>query len=238
MSQNDPTTISGQPLGVMFSSGVFKPLKDEIFESGSMKTRVVGVDYTVDLDVHDLKNLVKKKDENYTIAVVHALAAMAPEEKIQSFFKEPIFDYRDLVFEGCPDVYIFGHFHKDQGIVDHLGIKFINLGSISRGALTFENLERKPKVSSIIINSRGISVEEHIVPHEDAAQVFDLDKKKQLDRERRSLDDFISTLRKNIAVSTSSSVDHIRAELQQFPTDIRNLALQIIESAEAGVLDD
>jgi hypothetical protein len=182
--------------------------------------------------------LVKKKDENYTIAVVHALAAMAPEEKIQSFFKEPIFDYRDLVFEGCPDVYIFGHFHKDQGIVDHLGIKFINLGSISRGALTFENLERKPKVSSIIINSRGISVEEHIVPHEDAAQVFDLDKKKQLDRERRSLDDFISTLRKNIAVSTSSSVDHIRAELQQFPTDIRNLALQIIESAEAGVLDD
>lgn len=237
MSQNDPTTISGQPLGVLYSSDVFKRLDDVIFESGSLKTRVIGIDYTVDLDIHKLKDMVRKKDENYTVAVVHALAAMAPEEKIQSFFNEPIFDYRDLIFEGCPDVYVFGHYHKDQGIVDHLGVKFINLGSVSRGALTFENMERKPKISSIKIDSRGVHVEEHIVPHEDAAKVFDLNKKKQLDRERRNLDDFISMLKKNVAISNSSSVDFIRTELQQFPVDVRNLALQMIEAAEAGVLD-
>src|SRR5580704_722799 len=36
MSNNDPLSVPGQPLGVMFASHVFKPLHDEIFESGTM----------------------------------------------------------------------------------------------------------------------------------------------------------------------------------------------------------
>ena len=86
MSNNDPLTIPGQPLGVLLESQVFRTLRDESFESGSMKVRVVGVEYTTDIDVDGLHNLVRKKDENYTVAFIHALAAMAPEEKIQNFF--------------------------------------------------------------------------------------------------------------------------------------------------------
>lgn len=238
MSNNDPTTIPGQPLGVLFESHVFRPLRDEIFESGSMKVRVVGVEYTTDLDVDGLHDLVRKKDENYTVAVVHALAAMAPEEKIQSFFNERIFDYRDLVFEGCPDAYILGHYHKDQKIVDHLGVKFINLGAISRGALTFENLDRKPKIASLKFNSQGISVEEHIVPHKDAAQVFDLDMKKKIESERRSLNEFISQLRENSSLVSDDSISTRKAELNKFPDELRSLALELLESAEVGTAGD
>ena len=235
MTNNDPTTVSGQPLGVMLESHVFNLLKDQTFEDGSMKVRVVGVEYTTDLDVDGMQALVKKKDENYTVAFVHALAAMAPEEKIQNFFHERIFDYRDLVFEGCPDVYIFGHYHKDQGIVDHLGVKFVNLGAISRGALTFENLERKPKIASLKFNSQGISVEEHIVPHADAASVFDLDLKKKLESERRSLNEFISQLRSNAAMASDDGLESRKKELDKFPEDVRKLALELLEAAEAGV---
>jgi len=213
MSNNDPDSVPGQPLGVMFESGVFKPMRDETFVSGSMKLRVVGVPYTTDIDVDGIHDLVRKKDETYTVAFVHALAAMAPEERIQSFFNERVFDYRDLVFDGCPDVYVFGHYHKDQGVVEHLGVKFVNLGAISRGALTFENMDRKPKVSLIKADSTGIYVEEHVVPHEDASQVFDLDRKKRLDEERRSLDDFISQLRSNADMASESSMEARKKEL-------------------------
>jgi hypothetical protein len=238
MSNNDPDSVPGQPLGVMLDSGVFLPLEDHSFVSGSMKLRTVGVPYTTDLDVDGLHDLVRKKDETYTVAFIHALAAMAPEEKIQSFFNERVFDYRDLVFEGCPDVYVFGHYHKDQGIVDHMGVKFVNLGAISRGALTFENLDRKPKVSLIKATSQGIFVEEHVVPHEDASAVFDLEKKKRLDTERRSLDDFISKLRANSSQSPEDSVESRKKELDAYPADLRAMALSLLEAAEAGTLVD
>lgn len=238
MSYNDPASVSRQPLGLMIESGVFKPMKDVVLEDGSTRVRVVGVEYTTDLDVDGLHDLVRKRpDDGYVVAFVHALASMAPEEKIQAFFHERIFDYRDLVFEGCPDVYVFGHYHKDQGIVDHLGTKFVNLGAISRGALTFENMERKPKVSLIKADSRGISVEEHVVPHEDAAQVFDLDKKKKLDQERRSLDGFIAQFRANAALPQAEGMAARKEMLNQFPDDLRNLVLETLEAAEAGTLE-
>ena len=238
MSYNDPSSVPRQPLGLLLKSGVFRPMNDVSFEEGSMKVRVVGVEYTTDLDVQGLHDLVRKRPgDTYTVAFVHALAAMAPEEKIQSFFHEKIFDYRDLVFDGCPDVYVFGHYHKDQGIVDHLGTKFVNLGAISRGALTFENLERQPKVSLIKANSQGIFVEEHIVPHEDAAKVFDLERKKKLDQERKSLDGFIAQFRASASMPEAESIEARKAMLSQFPDDLRNLVLDTLEAAESGVLE-
>jgi len=238
MSNNDPDSVPGQPLGVMFESGVFKPMREETFTSGSMKLRVVGIPYTTDIDVDGIHDLVRKKDETYTVAFVHALAAMAPEERIQTFFNERVFDYRDLVFDGCPDAYVFGHYHKDQGIVEHLGVKFVNLGAVSRGALTFENLDRKPKVSLIKANSQGLFIEEHVIPHEDSLSVFDLDRKKRLDQERRSLDDFITQLRNNADMAADSTMELRKKELDRYPEDLRNLALATLEAAEAGTLDE
>lgn len=237
MSNNDPDSVMRQqPLGVMFRTGVFNRLQDERFVDGSLSVRVVGVEYTTDLDVDGLHSLVQKRDgDTYTIAVVHALAAMAPSEKIQSVFNERIFDYRDLVFDGCPDIYVFGHYHKDQGIVDHLGVKFVNLGALSRGALTFENLERKPKISIITANSSGIDVEEVVVPHEDASDIFDLELKKKLEEEKKDLHEFIAKLKSD---SVISSTEDRRKDLDGLPEDLRSLAMAILESAEAGTLDE
>ena len=241
MSQNDPVTVPRQPLGVLFESGAVRPLRDEVFTSGSMKVRVVGVEYTTDLDDEGLRDLVRKRGgDTYTIAVVHALAAHSPEQRIQSFFHERIFDYRDLVFDGCPDAYVFGHYHKDQGVQEHLGVQFVNLGAVSRGALTFENLERVPKVSTIICTSQGLSIEEHEIPCGDAFAVFDLEKKARLEEERKSLDDFISMIR---TVSNSPDDGGVRERLEAFrkadyPEDVKRVVLATVEAAEAGVLDE
>lgn len=236
MSNNDPASILSQPLGVLFGAGVFTELREQEFVSGSLKVRTIGVEYTTDLDVDGLHDLVRKKDENYTVAFVHALAAFAPEEKIQSFFNERVFDYRDLVFDGCPDVYVFGHYHKDQGIVDHMGVKFVNLGAVSRGALTFENMERQPKVSLITINSQGVSVEEHVIPHEDASDIFDVERKKKLEAERKSLDEFVLKLRSDAVEGSSDSLESRKRDLEKYP-ELRDLALELLETAEHGSLE-
>lgn len=235
MTHNDPDSIPGQPLGVLYDSGVFHRLTEQCFELGSTKVRTVGVEYTTDLDVDGLQNLVRKKDENYSIAVVHALAAFAPEEKIQSFFNERIFDYRDLVFEGCPDVYVFGHYHKDQGIVEHQGVKFVNLGAISRGALTIENLDRKPKVSHIRVSSNGVSVEEIVVPHKDASEVFDLEKKKRIDLQMKDMKDFLQKLQNNAEMASASTLEERLKNLNNLPADLREMAMETLEAAESGL---
>lgn len=229
---NDLSAVNGQPLGVLLNSGVFLPLVDEIFNCGTLSVRVTGIDYTVDIDNDLIKNKVMKKQENYSISVIHALAAMAPSEKIQTFFNETIFDYRDLVFNGCPDVYVFGHYHKDQGVKNHAGTDFVNLGAISRGSLTFENLERKPKVSLITINSQGVSVEEVVVPHKDASEIFDLDLKKKIEKEKSSLDDFIASLRDNVNMSNSDDISQRKKDLDKFPDDVKKLAFQILSDVE------
>ncbi len=239
MSFNDPGSIPKQPLGVMFRSGVFLPVQEEVFIAGSMSVRVVGVDYTTDLDYEALKDKVRKKDgHTYTIALVHALASFAPEERIQSFFNERIFDYRDLVFDGCPDAYVFGHYHKDQGVKEHLGVKFVNLGAVSRGALTFENLERRPKISSIVCNSQGLSIDVHEIPCEDASAVFDLEKKKDVERTRRSLDDFIHQLRASTVdlSGVDEKIAHLRAS-SEYPEDLKGVILEAMEAAETGEVE-
>lgn len=235
MNHNNSESIPGQPLGVLFESGMIHRLSEKTFEFGTTKVRTVGVEYTPDLDVDGLHNLVRKKDENYTVAIVHALAAMAPEEKIQSFFNERVFDYRDLVFDGCPDVYVFGHYHKDQGIVEHNGVKFVNVGALSRGALTLENLERKPKVSLIEINSNGVSVEEIIVPHKDASEVFDLDKKKRIDIQMKDMKDFLQKLESNSSINSSKTLEERLKNLGNISFDLRSMVLDTIEAVEAGL---
>jgi DNA repair exonuclease SbcCD nuclease subunit len=238
LSHNDLETVPRQPLGVILESGVCYPLVSEIFLAGSLKVRVIGVGYTVDLDYDGLRELTQKKEDDcYTIAVIHALAAYAPEERIQSFFCERIFDYRDLVFQGCPDVYIFGHYHKDQGITEHCGVKFVNLGAVSRGALSFENVERKPKVGLITCNSQGVSVESHEIPCQDASVIFDFEKKKQLDKERKDLNEFISKLYSDLALSQDGGISEKINKLQNsdYPVDLKNLVLNTLELAEAGV---
>jgi DNA repair exonuclease SbcCD nuclease subunit len=241
MSYNDPGSIPRQPIGVLYRSNVFQHIQDQTFTSGSMNVRVVGVDFTVDLDDEGLRDKVRKRDgDTYTIALVHALAAHSPSEKFSSFFSEKIFDYRDLVYEGCPDVYVFGHYHKDQGVQTHLGVQFVNVGAVSRGALTFENLDRIPKVTHITCNSQGISIDVHKIPCDDAKQIFDLELKKTLDTNRRDLEDFIHILRTQSQTPQDGGVQNFLAQLERtdYPTDLKQVILDTAEAAEAGLVDE
>ena len=51
------------------------------------------------------------------------------------------------------------------------------------------------------------------------------------------MDEFISQLRTNDALVSDDSVEVRKGELSRFPQDVQNLALEILEIAEAKTLE-
>ena len=237
MVYNDLSTLSRQPLGVLFESKLIERLTEKIFESGTMSVRVVGVDYSPSMTAETLTGLVASKGHTYTVAVVHALAEMAPPNRTQSFFSEEILDYRDLVFPGCPDVYVFGHYHKDQSVCEHLGVHFVNLGAVARGALTLDNLERKPKVALMKFGGSGISIEEHVIPHEDSDRVFDLERKQTTETSHQSMEMFLDKLRSNAAMVGGADIRQRIVRFMSsddFSSEEKSTVMEVFEAAESG----
>lgn len=233
---NNIETLDKSPLGVILQSPSFSRLDTKVFRNKDLSVKVVSVDYDPKETLESLRDKIKKDpDYTYTMAVVHALAENQPRDKVSKFFGDAIFAYEDLDFEGVSDVLVFGHYHKDQGVVEGENTKIVNLGSLTRGSLTFENLTRKPKNSMIDFTYAGISIDQIEVPCADASLVFDLNKKKEIDRELKDISDFVERLRGGTIGTDTNLVsfkDHIKTD---YPERLSKLALELLEAAEAGV---
>ena len=183
ITSNDLSTVDKQPLGVLFRTGVFRPLTEAVFQKPGTKVTVHGYPYVTSRSGEWLR-----ARDGFTIAVIHALAAENPAPGLDELFNEPVLRYSDLVRAGGPDLFAFGHWHRDQGIVNLQGRTFINTGAASRGALSHENLKRQPKV--VLIEVDGTDVACTPIPLElpPPETVFDLERKARDDRVQVELD--------------------------------------------------
>jgi len=182
-----------QPLGVLFATGVFKPLgkyQDEIYEKiiedeEGIKVRVVGIPYHgTEYDFQALKE-ISKKDEDYLVVACHLLATRGKSTTM--FEGEDIVGYEFLEQIKDVDCWCFGHWHKDQGVQTlNNGAYVVNVGSLTRGSLHLDDLDRKPAVVEISADRFGLSCKRHDVPVRDAEQAFkvDLTRAEKSDRER------------------------------------------------------
>jgi exonuclease SbcD len=227
---NNLDTIEQQPLGVLYASKVFRHLREQTFENGSLKVRVVGVPYSPSRDLREIQAIRKQPGEDYVIAIVHALAAEDPPPSVEEFFGEPVFKYRDLIFENGPDVFCFGHWHKDQGVVQLEGRYFVNQGAVSRGALIRENTERNPKVSLIEATEAGIRVTEIPLKVAPAAEVFDFERKERQEKESAVISKFVEQFEADVEVDPSQNVEANISTLSYAP-EVRTRALSYLEKA-------
>ena len=235
MQYNVLTSIEEkQPLGVLFESRVFHELHDHVFEDGGMRVRVVGMAYHPERALDDLKALKKKPGDDFLIAIVHQLAGAAPPSKVEDFFGEPVFRYQDLATDDGPDVWCFGHWHKDQGIQEIGGKKFVNCGAVSRGALINENTQRTPKVSLIEVEPTGIKIVELPLVVAPATDVFDFEKKERAEKESESIDQFIVQLQNNVRIDLAASIES-NVEQLDFAQEVRAAALEYLVRAREGV---
>jgi len=232
IAYNNLDSVGKQPLGVLYATGVFKAFRagPYVFEDGDLKVRVVGVPYDPKRTLDSLREIKKEDPSETLIAVVHALATKAPSAHVEDFFGDPVFRYSDLVFDDGPDVWCFGHWHRDQGIVEIDGRKFVNPGAVSRGALVRENLERVPQVALIEVTPKGISVGTVPLKVSPAEEVFDLDRKKRRDTESRVIESFVEHLQEGIEADPSCSVEDAINQLD-FAFEVQALALDFLRRA-------
>jgi len=230
---NNLETLDRQPLGTLYASKVFEQLDERVFEDGDLRVRVVGVPYNPNLTLNELMSIQKKKGDTHLIAVVHTLASLSPPASVEDFWNEPVFSYESLVSRNGPDVFMFGHWHKDQGVEVVGGKYFVNQGALSRGSLVRENLERTPKVALVEFDGSGLRVETYKLAVAPAEDVFDLEKKAVQERERQDIDQFVQRLVSEGEVDPDQTIeDNIKS--LDFADDVRSEALKYLEMAEVG----
>lgn len=218
-----------QPLRVLFAAQVFQRLGEATFEENGVKVRVVGVPYNLHRTLEDLR-AIEKGDEDWLVVIVHALASEDPPDEAEDFMGEPIFKYSDLVSDNGPDLWAFGHWHRDQGAIKVGDKYFVNPGSVSRGALVKENLSRTPQVVLMDFGSEEISV--GMIPLNVAppSEVFDMERKQRREREGEAITQFVEKLRQDVKVDAESD---IKASIEglDFAGEVRTLALEYLEQA-------
>lgn len=229
LTYNNVETIEKQPLGVLFATDVFQQLRDNVLAEG---VRVVGVPYSPERTLEDLLSIRKRPEDRVLIAVVHALATEKPDGAMDEFFGESVFRYGDLVSDDGPDVWLFGHWHRDQGAVKVDGKWFINPGSVSRGALVQENLSRVPKVVVLDVDEQTGQVDVQLIDLKvlPASDAFDIERKERLEAESDDVTAFVGKLKDAALSDDAASIeDHLAA--LDFAKEVREAALEYLERA-------
>lgn len=179
-------SLAKQPLNVLFESGALKRLKR--VSIGDVD--VCGIDFD---ETNDYSKLSPKKENNRPlIAVCHVLATPDGGD----MYGEPIFSYKTLAQNSDVDVYVFGHFHNDQGIQKIKNKQFINIGSLSRGSLTNEEVNRQIKIGKIEWNGKELICSEIPLAVKPASEIFDINKKIEMQKKEEEIENFVSSLNK------------------------------------------
>ena len=233
IKHNNLDTLEEQPLGVLFESGVFQFLRDTVFEEDGLRVRVVGMPYSPFRTVAELQAIRKQPGDTHLVAVVHALAGENPPSHVEEFFGEPVFRYSDLIVDGGPDIWCFGHWHRDQGVTELQGRHFVNLGAVSRGALVNENLQRTPKVALLELLPEGVRVTPLPLTVQPAEEVFDLVKKQRQDQENRTISQFVERVRADLTLDPEASIEDSIGALH-FARNVQDKARHYLELARGA----
>jgi hypothetical protein len=206
------------------------------FEQDGLKVRVVGIPYHGSSYNMERFTSIEKGDEDILICVAHVLASL----KGGSMFEgEDIIKYIDLL-DTAPDVYLFGHWHMDQGIETleafptepgNASVKhFVNVGSLTRGALSQDELKRKPATVVIRCLKDGVEFDIRRLEISPPEEVFDLDGRARQVKRQVEMDAFVSRIRDSLLpVEGGATIQESVELLEDLPLDVRERALAYLE---------
>jgi DNA repair exonuclease SbcCD nuclease subunit len=223
--------LGQQPLGVLFAAGIFKKLYDEheaVFEKDGVKVRVVGIPYHgTEYDMERFTS-IKKGDEDFLVVVAHVLASPTGGSMFEG---EDIVKYRDLS-KLDPDMWMFGHWHKDQGVQKVNDTLFVNVGSMSRGALTQDDLDRKPAIVLLSFDKKeGIKTQILRLRVKPGEEVFDLDARVRAEARTDTMDAFVQVVQETLVAKKKESLTDTVSEMESLPQKVRERAMLYLEQA-------
>ena len=217
-----------QPLGVLFSTGVFKRLYNQyeaIFEENGIKVRVVGIPYPGHRYSPALFENIVKGDEDVLICVAHILANLTGGTMFEG---EDIVKYGDLV-NCAPDVFCFGHWHMDQGVEIIDGKTFINIGSLTRGSLSQDEVQRRPACAVISCDKSGATVDVRRLNVKPAEEVFDVEGRRRQVERQIEMDSFVNKIKEDLEGSSSEKTMGEMLEELDVAQEVKEKALEYLE---------
>lgn len=227
----DYSFLPQQPLGVLYSTGVFKRLYDEheaVFRrSGGVTVRVVGIPYHGTSYDMERFTSIEKGDEDILICVAHVLAS----HKGGTMFEgEDIIKYADLV-DTAPDVYLFGHWHKNQGVEEIGGKQFVNIGSLTRGSLSQDNMDRVPAAAVLRCAEKGVEIEVVPLNVRPAEEVFDVEGRARQVKRQVEMDSFVEAIREALQPAEGEqTLAEAVTGMGDVPHEVRERALAYLEN--------
>jgi len=231
----DGDYLDEAPLGVLFATGVFRMLNDEgvIIKPRATpmrpwSVRIVGVPYHG--KKYDMNRLttITKGDEDYLLVAAHLLASQAGGEM---FGSEDIIRYDDIL-NLDPDVWCFGHWHKDQGVYESGDKRIVNIGSLTRGSLSEDDVKRRPSVAILRFTAEGFTVEQRFLEVQSVAEVFDLEGRVRQEARTMTVDGFVDSVKQTL---TSQNRKPLMDEMREMDMldPVRERALSYLEAQGA-----
>jgi len=195
LRQDSYETFDEQPLNVIYSSDALIQARDIRRTINDITFRVRSIPFQEEPDLSLIEHA--GDDVDLSIFILHLYASLEGG----MLFKTKLFSYYDIS-KLMDDIFVLGHYHADQGIetINDNGKPqhFVNVGSISRGALSEEDVKRQPKVAIVTVSKEEgkISVESMVVRLKVKApdEAFDLVVHEREKNEQKEAQEFVSKL--------------------------------------------
>jgi len=228
----DYAFLPESPLGVLFNTGVFQRCYNQheaLFTKDGITVRVVGIPYHG--KKYDLNRLtaITRGTEDFLVVMAHLLASPAGGEM---FGAEDIILYAELA-NLDPDVWCFGHWHKNQGVTQ-LGKKtIVNIGSLTRGSLSEDEVARVPECAVLSFSKQGVMVDRRPLRVKAAAEVFDLAGRVRQEARSMTVDAFVESVKTTLtAAPVLSLLDQVRG--LQVPDEVKERLVSYLEAEGAS----
>ena len=227
LSHDNMSTLAKQPLGSVFAHGTFKRLDDVTFtDSEGFKVRVIGFPFKRLWSIGDFD--LERGDEDFLVVCLHLLASPSGKDM---FPGEPVLAYRDIpLVLPKADVVCIGHWHQDQGITQiDGGPLVVNTGSLTRGALTEDEMARKPKAVVLKFVQGALPTATAVEIKVEAAEVvFDVKGRDTKRVEEKHMEDFVRRLQEQAEDLAEVDLPEQINHLGQFAQKVRDRALSYL----------
>jgi predicted MPP superfamily phosphohydrolase len=195
LRQDSYETFDEQPLNVIYSSDALIQARDIRKTFNNIHVRIRSIPFQEEPDLSSIERA--KEDVDLNIFILHLYASLDGG----MLFKTKLFSYEEIS-QLMDDIFVLGHYHADQGLqtltlrgkVQH----FINVGAISRGSLSEEDVKRTPNISLVtVLKKEGkISIVADSVPLKvkSPEDIFDLVVHEREKKEQKEAQEFVSKL--------------------------------------------
>lgn len=225
-------TFEEQPIYVLYASESLIQIRNIEKVINGIKINIRSIPFSEEIDLDSIEKA--KKDFDISIMVLHLYTS--PEGGL--LYKSKIYSYEELS-KTEDDIYILGHYHIDQGIksisINNKNMIFVNIGAISRGSLSEDNINRIPKIALFQVNKidQKVEISYKTIPLDvkPPEEVFDFTAYEKEKKEKKEINDFISKLKTDILDSDS---DHIMTELKNLNIEkkVFDKVIDFIQNAE------